>query len=101
MLDRIVLVSQRTRLEGLLGRYNTKAQAKFYLEHNAVDYGAFEAEDTRYKRALAEVQHQCRGLADVVLEVERGQLPQLIFAPSDVVIAVGRDGLVVNTASGQ
>ena len=33
MLDKIVLVVRKTRLEGLIERFNSRAQAKFYLDH--------------------------------------------------------------------
>jgi hypothetical protein len=31
--NKIVLVKRKTRLEDLIARYNTVAQAKFYIEH--------------------------------------------------------------------
>ena len=38
MIEKIVLVTRKTRLEGLIERFNTRAQAKFYIEHSGGDF---------------------------------------------------------------
>ena len=38
------------------------------------------------------------GLLPKVQFIERGFLPNFIFTPQDLVVTIGRDGLVVNTA---
>jgi hypothetical protein len=32
--EKIILVTRQTRLEELIARFNTKAQARFYIEHS-------------------------------------------------------------------
>ena len=50
--DKLVLVTRRTRLEELIERFNTRGQAKFYIEHAGGDFGDYEREHDTYQRAL-------------------------------------------------
>ncbi|MCP3470745.1 sugar kinase [Bradyrhizobium sp. CCGUVB1N3] len=93
---KIVLVTRKTRLEDLVARYLTAAQARFYVEHLGADFSDYEREHEVYRAQ----QH----LALQVLEqwgryqvIERSFLPNFIFAPSDIVVALGQDGVVANT----
>ncbi|TYL84441.1 sugar kinase [Bradyrhizobium rifense] len=93
---KIVLVTRKTRLEDLVARYLTAAQARFYVEHLGADFSDYEREH--------EVYHAQRHATLQVLEqwgryqvIERGFLPNFIFAPDDIVVALGQDGLVANT----
>ena len=94
---RAVLVRRRTELEELLDRHSTRGQAEFFLRSRG--------------RSLDEVQraHDCahEALAAVAARlpedwartgVERRDLAAFLFAPEDVVIVVGPDGLVANVA---
>ena len=94
---RAVLVRRRTELEELLDRHSTRGQAEFCLRSRG--------------RSLDEVQraHDCahEALAAVAARlpedwartgVERRDLAAFLFAPEDVVIVVGPDGLVANVA---
>jgi NAD kinase len=93
----IVVVTQKTDLEELVERYNTRAQAEFYLEHASVPFAPYQAAHEAYVAALnrlrealpAGVRHQF---------VERSFLPNFLFGEGDLVAVLGRDGLVVNTA---
>src|SRR4051812_17814260 len=98
MFDKIVVVSQKTRLEGLLDKFNTREQAKFYIEHMGLDFSDYDREHATYHGALTRVRRDVEGLVQKVQVIERGFLPNFIFTPKDLVITVGRDGLVVNTA---
>jgi NAD kinase len=93
---KIVLVTRKTRLEDLVARYLTAAQARFYVEHLGADFSDYEREH--------EVYHAQRHATLQVLEqwgryqiIERGFLPNFIFAPDDIVVALGQDGVVANT----
>jgi NAD kinase len=91
-----VLVTRRTRLEELLARHHTAAQAKFYVEHLGADFGDYEREHESYlaaKRTTIEAL-EAHGRYQVI---ERGFLPNFLFAPQDVVLALGQDGVVANT----
>ncbi len=49
MLEKIVIVTRKTRLDGLIERFNSRAPAKFYPDHQG---GAF-ADDPRTMIAVA------------------------------------------------
>lgn len=95
--EKIVLVTRKTRLEGLIERFNTLGQAKFYIEHSGGDFSLYEREHTVYGNALRRLRSALQKLAKMQ-EIERGFLPNFLFAPDDVVVTIGIDGLVVNTA---
>jgi NAD kinase len=95
--DKIVLVTRKTRLEELVERFNTQAQAKFYIEHAGGDFAGYVAEHETYQRSLARVRRAVEvGLKIQVLD--RAFLPTYLFSPSDIVVTLGQDGLVANTA---
>ncbi len=95
--SRVLIVRRSTRLEELIARFNTKAQARFYIESAGGDFADYDAEDAAYRRTLDEVQHAVRGLAKTHV-IDRGLLPNYLFAGDEMVVAVGQDGLVANTA---
>jgi NAD kinase len=97
-IDKIVLVTQRTRLEELLERFNTRDQARFYIEHMGLDFSDYDREHDTYWTAVARVRRDIEALCPRFQQIERGLLPNFIFTPRDLVVTVGRDGLVVNTA---
>src|SRR5712692_8047111 len=98
MFEKIVLVTRRTRLEELVARFCTRAQAKFYIEHMGLDFADYEREHAAHEAALDRVRRDLEGLVPKLQEVERGLLPSFLFTPRDLVVTVGQDGLVVNTA---
>lgn len=93
---KIVLIVRPSRLAELVARFNTVAQARFYVEHLGADFSDYEREDEKYGQALREAE---RLLADWgrVHVLERRFLPNFLFGPSDLVVALGQDGLVANT----
>jgi len=95
--EKIILVTRKTRLEGLVERFNTIGQAKFYIEHSGGDFTLYEREHVAYVNALSKLRSALQRLAKLQ-EIERGFLPNFLFAPEDVVVTIGIDGLVVNTA---
>lgn len=93
---KVVLVTRKTRLEDLIAKHLTVAQARFYIEHLGADFSDYQREHDVY---LAE-----RHRAVQTLEqwgryqiIDRSFLPNFIFGPSDIVVALGQDGLVANT----
>lgn len=93
---KIVLIRRKTRLQELVARYNTVLQAQFYVEHMGVDFKDYIEEDTRYRQALTGAQLALDSLGRVQV-VDREFVPNFIFGPEDIVVAVGQDGLVANT----
>lgn len=92
-----IIVKNKTRLEALVERFNTKAQAKFYIERSGGDFADYQAEHDTFHSALNAMQ---RRLSTVIKNkiVERNFLPSFLFNSSQVVIVIGQDGLVANTA---
>lgn len=95
--ENAVIIVNKTRLESLIERFNTKSQAKFYIEHNGGDFLDYEVEHTVFKDSLNEVikafseNFKCK-------VIERSFLPNYIFTEKDLPIILGQDGLVANTA---
>jgi NAD kinase len=93
---KVVMVTRRTRFEELVARYHTLAQAKFYIEHLGADFSDYVREYETYEAAkrTALVALEAYGRFQVI---ERGFLPNFVFGESDIVVAIGQDGLVANT----
>lgn len=97
MFEKVVVVTRKTRLAELVERFNTRAQAKFYIEHAGGDFAEYEAEDAAYRAALEHVRRDVEiGLKVQVLD--RALVPTYTFLPADVIVTLGQDGLVANTA---
>jgi len=97
LFDKIVLVTRKTRLDELVERFNTQPQAKFYIEHAGGDFSRYLAEHEAYRRSLEIV----RRSIDVGLKVQvmdRSLTPTYSFSKSDLIVTLGQDGLVANTA---
>jgi NAD kinase len=98
MYDKIVLVTLKTRLEELIERFNTREQAKFYIEHMALNFADYEREHDLYVKAVHGLRRDLDGLTQKMQAIDRWFLPNFMFTARDLVVAVGRDGLVANTA---
>jgi NAD kinase len=94
--NKIVLVTRPTRLAELVIRFNTVSQARFYVEHQGADFSDYLREDETYHRALSNAQSALSQVGRVQI-VDRGFLPNFVFAPDDTVVTLGQDGLVANT----
>lgn len=92
---KVVLVTRATRLEDLVARYHSVAQARFYIEHLGADFADYLAEHETYQAARQSVitalaEHGRYQLLD------RRYLANFVFAADDVILALGQDGLVAN-----
>jgi NAD kinase len=95
--EKLVLVTRKTRLQELVERFNTRRQAQFYLEHAGLDFEDYAQEDDTYRRSLDALLSQLdTGLKLQVLD--RALVSTYLFAATDVVMTLGQDGLVANTA---
>ncbi len=94
--QKIVLVTRPTRLAEMVIRFNTVSQARFYVEHQGADFSDYLREDETYQRALTAAEEILGQLGRVQI-VDRGFLPNFVFAPEDMVVVLGQDGLVANT----
>jgi hypothetical protein len=94
--NKIILITRPTRLGELIARFNTVAQARFYVEHAGADFSDYQREDETYRAALAQAQSALGNLGRLQI-VDRGFLPNFVFAPDDIIVTLGQDGLVANT----
>jgi NAD kinase len=95
--EKIVLVTRKTRLAELVERFNTRSQARFYLEHAGQDFEDYAREDDTYRRSL-DALHKLLELGLPVQQVDRSLVPTFLFTGKELVVTVGQDGLVANVA---
>lgn len=94
--NKVVLITQPTRLEQMIRRYNNESQAQFYIESHGGDFGDYRAEHVTYKAAVRTAVGFLETYARLQI-LDRAHVPNYLFGPKDLVIAIGRDGLVANT----
>jgi len=97
MYKKLVLVTRKTRLEELVERFNTRSQAKFYIEHAGGDFVDYEREDDAYRRSL-DVLRKTLEFDMPQQPVDRSLVPTFQFHKEDLIVTLGQDGLVANTA---
>ncbi len=97
MYEKVIIVTRETELEELTARFNTTEQAKFYLEHAGQSFTPIEQAHARYQETLNQLRTIIpRGIKSQV--ISRNLVPQFTFGEHDLIITIGQDGLVVNTA---
>ncbi|MFJ5772693.1 hypothetical protein [Streptomyces sp. NPDC093094] len=97
LAPRAVLVHRTTEYEELVARHGTHGQAAFFLASRGRDIEEVAERHRRTQRALARVTAAIP-LVWRQARVERRDLDRFLFAPEDVVVVVGQDGLVANAA---
>jgi len=95
--ENAIVVTNKTRLEQLIERFNTKSQARFYIEHSGGDYEQYELEHEAFQHSLDEILKAISRHSKMKL-IDRKFLPNFMFSDHDIVVALGQDGLVANTA---
>ncbi len=96
-IEYAIIVKNKTRLETLIERFNTKAQAKFYIERSGGNFKDYEEEHETFYESLSSLQSQLTKIIKHKL-VERVYVPSYIFSEKNVIVVIGQDGLVANTA---
>ncbi len=114
-IENVVIVRSKTRLEQLTEKFNTKAQAKFYIEQNVTNvlqkksskavkkeeaeksFREYEEEHNSLYSSLGSI-HQSLAKKIKYKEIDRSFLSNFIFTEKDLVVVIGQDGLVANTA---
>ncbi|WP_419032783.1 hypothetical protein [Dysgonomonas gadei] len=96
-IEYAIIVKNKTRLEALVECFNTKSQAKFYIERLGGDFHDYEMEDEIFHDSLNSLQSQ---LSKVIKHkiVDRTYLPSYLFSDKNMIVVIGQDGLVANTA---
>lgn len=97
LAPRVVVVSRHSELDELLAQHGTAAAAGYFLKQRGRDLASVTARHEALAGALTAVSAAVpadwrRG------QVDRDDLSRFLFAPEDIVIAVGQDGLVANVA---
>ena len=94
---RVVILTRPTQYDLLLGQHGTLGQARFFLERREQSLEALQE--------LHEHQHQALLAVERVIpkdwrrtRISRQELDRFLFEPSDMILAVGQDGLVANSA---
>jgi NAD kinase len=114
-IENVVIVRSKTRLEQLTEKFNTKAQAKFYIQQNVTNvlqkkskvavkkeeveksFNEYEEEHNSLYSSLGSI-HKSLSKKIKYKEIDRTFLSNFIFTEKDLVVVIGQDGLVANTA---
>jgi len=95
--ENVIIVTRKTELDDLVARFNTLAQARFYLEQAGQSFERIEIAHEKHQQVLTRVRKAVpRGLKSQV--IDRELVPRFTFGGADLVVTVGQDGLVSNTA---
>ncbi len=120
-IENAVIVRSQTRLDQLVKKFNTQTQAKFFISQSKKAFltqksGKMKAEVLKEEEAKADrefeqyrEEHKTFNISvDQLVEnvskklkikqVDANFLPNYIFSEKDVIIVIGQDGLVANTA---
>jgi NAD kinase len=94
---RAVFVTRETDYELLLARHATREQTRFYLDTRGQKLADLEARHEQFQSVLRQARATVPADWRQTL-VRRADLDRFLFAPEDVIVAVGQDGLVANVA---
>ena len=94
---RLVLVTRETEYDELLVRHATRGQADVFLRRRGQTLEGLDQQRGRLAAILTQIRAGVpKGWR--IANVRRAELDRFLFAPEDVVVAVGQDGLVANLA---
>lgn len=95
--ERVVVITKKTALEELIERFNTREQSRFYLEHMGISFEEYQNAHETYFRSVDHLREslpkQCKRQF-----IEKSFLATYQFFEKDLVVTIGQDGLVINTA---
>jgi NAD kinase len=94
--NRIIVITKETRLEKVLAAQNTVSQAKFYINSLGGNFNEYKEEHDTYGDSVQQARRGLEELGNIQL-LDRKYLSNFIFAPNDIVVVIGQDGLVANT----
>jgi NAD kinase len=95
--ENVVVVTRTTELDELVARFNTRAQAKFYLEQEGQSFERIQHAHDMHQAVLGKVRKAIPTTSKQQL-ISREMVPRFTFGRDDLVVTVGQDGLVSNTA---
>lgn len=95
--ENVIIVTRKTELDDLVARFNTRAQARFYLEQAGHSFERIEIAHDKHQQVLTKVRQAVpTGIKSQL--IDRELVPRFTFGEDDLVVTVGQDGLVSNTA---
>lgn len=94
---RAVLVTRRSDYENLLAVHATREQARFFLRTRGQDIDDLQRQHEAFLAVVHDVSVSLPRDWRTA-RVGRDDLDRFLFAPEDVVLAIGQDGLVANLA---
>lgn len=94
--SKIILIKKATRMEDLIYRFNTKEQVKFYLKSLGSDINEYQEEHDIYYQSLHEAEEILKDFGRVFV-LDRKHLAHFLFGKDDIIVALGSNGLAVNT----
>ncbi len=83
-------------MEDLIYRFNTKEQVNFYLKTLGSDINEYQEEHDIYYQSLGEAEEILKDYGRVFV-LDRKHLAHFLFGKDDIVVALGSNGLAVNT----
>jgi NAD kinase len=97
LIPRVIVVTRETEYQMLLARHATRGQVEFFLRDRGQSIEELERRHQQHQTTIQSVvsaipKEWRRNL------LMRGELDRFLFEPDDLIIAVGQDGLVANTA---
>jgi len=95
--ENVIIVTRNTELDDLVARFNTKAQAKFYLEQAGQSFEAIQVAHDKHQAVIKRVRQAIPNMIKSQT-IKRELVPRFLFGEDDLIITVGQDGLVSNTA---
>ena len=95
--ENVIVVTRKTELDELVARFNTRGQARFYLEHAGHSFERIQAAHETHQAVLERVRQAIPSTSKQQW-IDREVVPQFTFGEDDLIVTVGQDGLVSNTA---
>lgn len=95
--EKAIIIRNHTRLEQLILRFNTKSQARFYLERSGGNFSEYETEHQRFYNSLDTLIEETSKLIPHKI-IQREYVPSYLFSTKDIILVIGQDGLVANVA---
>ena len=96
--ERIIVVRDKTRLERLIERFNSKEQARFYIERTEGNFQLYIDEHETFYEGLNYILNYLNSNKAKYKILDRSYLATYIFAQKDIILVYGQDGLLANTA---
>lgn len=99
MFEKIVCVTRKTRLEELIHQYGSERQARFHIEHGGGEFNSYLREHQRYLKSLDSIKPVISSFENTRFQfIDREIVKSFMFSEKDLIVTLGQDGLVANTA---